>query len=140
MPSDCTAVQIYRPILHVRVTMIVHTIIAFVCAFSFQALSVIDNVLLLTAFPLYCLPALVKYFYPEQYILNTGQHPVALVYALPIAFLAQTAIIWVTVLVGVNRYIAVCRPFQVQIVCKIYYITNEKSVNPTFIRIKLPYF
>jgi len=80
-----------------------------------QALSVIDNVLLLTAFPLYFLPTFVQHtsVYP-RYTERCTFHQLVLVYVLPVAFVAQTATIWVTVLVAVNRYIAVCRPYQVQ--------------------------
>ena len=80
-----------------------------------QALSVIDNVLVVTAFPLYFLPTFVDYsgLYPD-YIDLSLFHQIVLVYVLPVAFVAQTATIWVTVLVAVNRYIAVCRPYQVR--------------------------
>ena len=81
-----------------------------------QALSVIDNVLVVTAFPLYFLPTFVDYtgLYTDYVQLNTF-HQCVLVYVLPVAFVAQTATIWVTVLVAVNRYIAVCRPYQVRV-------------------------
>jgi len=79
-----------------------------------KALSVIDNVLVLTAFPLYFLPTFVDYtgLYSDYRELSMF-HQLVLVYVLPVAFVAQTATIWVTVLVAVNRYIAVCRPYQV---------------------------
>ena len=81
-----------------------------------QALSVIDNVLVVTAFPLYFLPTFVDYtgLYSNYTELSTF-HQLVLVYVLPVAFVAQTATIWVTVLVAVNRYIAVCRPYQVTV-------------------------
>ena len=77
-----------------------------------QALSVIDNLLVVTAFPLYFLPTFVDYTGVYTSYLDT-LYQVVLVYVLPVAFVAQTATIWVTVLVAVNRYIAVCRPYQV---------------------------
>ena len=73
----------------------------------------IDNVLLVTAFPLYFLPTFAHYTGLNQHYDRTTFHQFILVYVLPVAFVAQTATIWVTVLVAVNRYIAVCRPYQV---------------------------
>jgi hypothetical protein len=86
-----------------------------------QALSVIDNTVLLAAFTLDCIPSFVKYLYPEMYRSDdeSQQHPVKVFYLItevfiwPVAMLAQAASIWVTVLMGVNRYIVVCKPFQV---------------------------
>ena len=77
-----------------------------------KALSVIDNVLLLTAFPVRCIPVFFEYFYPG---LNY-EHPIdaTTVYISPVSSLAQAASIWITVLVGVNRYIVVCKPFKVK--------------------------
>jgi len=79
-----------------------------------EALSVIDNLLVVTVFPLYFLPTFVDYtgLYRDYTLLSTF-HQYVLVYVLPVAFVAQTATIWVTVLVAINRYIAVCRPYQV---------------------------
>jgi len=80
-----------------------------------QALSVIDNLLVVTVFPLYFLPTFVDYMglYRDYTLLSTF-HQYVLVYVLPVAFVAQTATVWVTVLVAINRYIAVCRPYQVR--------------------------
>ena len=88
-----------------------------------QALSVIDNLLVVTAFPLYFLPTFVDYtgLYPHYTDLSTF-HQFVLVYVLPVAFVAQTATIWVTVLVAVNRYIAVCRPYQVRDLQLTFYV------------------
>jgi hypothetical protein len=38
---------------------------------------------------------------------------------LPCTFIVQTATIWLTVLVGVNRYVAVCHPYQATRLCSI---------------------
>ena len=79
----------------------------------------------MTAFPLYFLPTFAEYtgLYPNYSRFNTF-HQFVLVYVLPVAFVAQTATIWVTVLVAVNRYIAVCRPYQVCLsVCLSMYLS-----------------
>ena len=85
--------------------------------FLFQGLSMIDTVLLLTAFPIYVIQPLVEY----MDVLQSFQYiqPYILVYILPCTFTAQTATIWVTVLVGFNRYVAVCKPYQASRLCNI---------------------
>ena len=86
-------------------------------SFLFQGLSFIDTVLLITAFPIYCLEPIVKYtgvFREFDTI-----HPFVLVYVFPAAMTAQTITIWVTVLVGVNRYIAVCKPYSASRLCTV---------------------
>jgi len=37
-----------------------------------------------------------------------------IVFVLPLAYLAHSATVWSTTLIGVNRYVAVCHPYQVQ--------------------------
>jgi hypothetical protein len=78
----------------------------------FQGIAVVDNLLLVTAFPIYCIKPFVNYTgLCEGYYLYA--EAIVLVYVLPLAFIAQTATVWSTVLIGVNRYIAVCHPYQV---------------------------
>ena len=87
-------------------------------SFLFQALSVIDSVLLVLVFPLYCVTTIFA-LYPEFLPHYVFVRPFVLVYVYPCAFVAQTATIWVTVLVGVNRYIAVCKPYQAPRLCTV---------------------
>jgi hypothetical protein len=100
-----------------------------------KALSVIDNTVLLAAFLTYCIPSFVCYFYPEVYYsFESRQHLVKAYYYIelvtkvcidPVWPFAQMASNWVTVLVGVNRYIAVCRPFQVKnVLCRSVYVID----------------
>ena len=86
-------------------------------SFLFQGLSFIDTVLLITAFPIYCLEPIVLYtgVFQEFKIIQ----PFVLVYMFPAAMTAQTITIWVTVLVGVNRYIAVCKPYSASRLCTV---------------------
>ena len=84
--------------------------------FLFQGLSMIDTVLLVTAFPIYFLQPLVQ---KEVFEGFAAIQPYILVYILPCTFTAQTATIWITVLVGFNRYIAVCKPYQASRLCNI---------------------
>lgn len=87
--------------------------------FLFQGLSVIDNLLLITVIPLYCIEPFVLYtgLYPGY--LSYGYSSIVLVYIFPLASVTQTATIWVTVLVAVNRYIAVCMPYQAPRLCTV---------------------
>ena len=78
--------------------------------FLLQCLSLIDSALLLTVFPLYSMESFVDYTgWLQGY---WAIHPYVLAYLLPLALTAQTATIWVTVLVAVNRYSATCLPFR----------------------------
>jgi len=79
-----------------------------------QALSVTDTLMLITVVPLFCVPNLVEYtgWYSSYH--NYG-YQLVLVHLLPIVFIVQTSTIWVTVLVGINRYIAVCMPYQASV-------------------------
>jgi len=74
-------------------------------------LSVTDTLMLITVVPIFCMPTLVEYtgWYSSYH--NYG-YQLALVHLLPFVFIVQTSTIWVTVLVGINRYIAVCMPYQ----------------------------
>ena len=85
--------------------------------FLFQCLSLIDSALLLTVFPLYSM---------ESFVVYTGWlqgswaiRPYVPVYLLPLALTAQTATIWVTVLVAVTRYIAICLPLRASRWCTV---------------------
>ena len=87
-------------------------------SFLFQGISVIDSFLLLTVFPIYCIPPFVDYtdWYKNYY--DYG-YAIALVYVFPLAFIAQTATVWATVLVALNRYIAVCKPYAAARLCTV---------------------
>ena len=85
--------------------------------FLFQCLSLIDSALLLTVFPMYSMHSFVGYTgWLQGY---KAIHPYVLVYLLPLALTAQTATIWVTVLVAVTRYIAICLPFRASRWCTV---------------------
>jgi len=85
---------------------------------SFQSLCVIDNLLLLTVFPVYGIEPFVRYTGLYTSYLNQGYF-IVLIYIFPLASVSQTATIWVTVLVGINRYIAVCKPYQAVRLCTV---------------------
>jgi hypothetical protein len=81
--------------------------------FCVQGIAVVDNLLLVTAFPIYCVEPFVEYTgLCEGYYQYA--RAIVLVHIFPLTFIAQTATVWSTVLIGVNRYIAVCHPYQVR--------------------------
>ena len=86
-------------------------------SFLFQSLSLIDSVLLMTIFSLYSVKSFADYtgwlhgyWAIEAYVL---------VCMYPTMLMAQTASVWVTVLVAVNRYIAVCLPYEASRLCTV---------------------
>src|SRR6218665_1965562 len=95
--------------------------------FLFQALSIIDTLLLATVVPVYSLLPLVEHtgLYADYERFGYG---LVLVYVLPCAFLAQTATIWLTVLVAVNRYIAVCLPYKAARLCTVSQAKKQLSI------------
>ena len=94
-------------------------------SFLFQSLSLIDTILLVTAFPIYSVKTFVDF---TQLQLGFDiVYPYIMVYILPWAFVAQTATIWVTVLVCVNRFIAVCKPYQASRLCTVVQAKRQLS-------------
>ena len=87
-------------------------------SFLFQCLSVIDSLLLITAFPLYVLSHFVNFTgLLQEYLFH--YHAYVVLCLLPCIFIVQTATIWLTVVVGVNRYVAVCHPYQASRLCSV---------------------
>ena len=79
-------------------------------SFLFQSLALVDSAYLLLSIPVFPIPSFVAY----TNWLKGYEDIVAYVYVyiLPLAQIAQTASIWVVVLLSINRYIAVCFPFK----------------------------
>ena len=85
--------------------------------FLFQCLSLIDSALLLTVLPVYSMESFVDYTgWLQGY---WAIYPYVLAYLMPLALTAQTATIWVTVLVAVTRYIAICLPLRASRWCTV---------------------
>jgi len=95
-----------------------------------QGLSVIDTLMLAMVFPLYSVTNFLEY----TGLRTMEQTQDVKVYLLPFAFIAQTATIWVTVLVAFNRYIAVCQPFKAARLCTVVQVrpttADTANVNP----------
>jgi len=84
-------------------------------SFLLQALAVADTLVLLAALPLYVLPNVYPYtgVLSSYYELYMGIMP----FLWPIYLMSYTGTIFLTVLVSVNRYEAVCRPFSTKKLC-----------------------
>ena len=48
---------------------------------------------------------------------NNPVQPYVVVVVWPLAYIAQMATVWITVIIALNRYIAICRPFQAPKLC-----------------------
>ena len=74
-------------------------------------LAIVDTTLLATLFPMYAIGDWINYFQISDVYYQIVWSYVA-VYILPCSFIAQTGTIWLTVFIGISRYLALCRPFS----------------------------
>ena len=82
-------------------------------SFLLQALAVIDSIFLVVVFITYSITTLLE-------ALGSIEDPVnIMIFTVPFAFVFQTATVWMVVLVGRNRYIAVCKPFKAVKMCTV---------------------
>ena len=86
-------------------------------SFLFQSLAVVDTFMLLLIIPTYSLTPLMNYLGVNDF--RYYVFPYIAVYVLPFAYLAQSCAVWVTVLVGAIRYIAVCHPYKAPTWCSV---------------------
>lgn len=73
------------------------------------ALSLIDVVVIITSVPVFVVPALNEFFRYE--ILEFG-YEISILYIYPITLMAQTCSVWTFVLISLERFYAVCYPFD----------------------------
>ncbi|KAI0229584.1 hypothetical protein LSAT2_019977 [Lamellibrachia satsuma] len=82
--------------------------------FLLQTMAIADNIFLLASgFSLMISATL-------PMIRNNNYSPVTeyvQVYVWPLVYITQMWTVWITVLIALNRYIAICRPFQAQLLC-----------------------
>jgi len=73
----------------------------------------VDNLLLVTTFPLYCIKPVVEFYGLDATLYHQYCKALVIVVVLPLAYVAHSATVWSTTLIGINRYVAVCHPYQV---------------------------
>ncbi len=87
-----------------------------IVTFILQVLAVVDNLVLVLAFM-----ENVIYYGISQYAFDDStQHNLGSVFIKfirPLIFMAAAASVWITVLLAVNRYIAVCKPLRARQLC-----------------------
>ena len=89
-----------------------------VASFLLQALAVADNSVLLLSFIILSLCyGIVPYTSGSGAVRPV--YPYILKFIQPLGYMAQTLTIWMTVLLAINRFIAVCRPFHATTLCTI---------------------
>ncbi|XP_022256354.1 FMRFamide receptor-like [Limulus polyphemus] len=81
-----------------------------------QGLATFDTAVLVTAMLMLCLPTIGSKVSTLSSYTNTI-FPVIVPVVYPLGLMAQTGSVWVTVIVTVERYIAVCHPLKARVFC-----------------------
>ena len=95
-----------------------------VAAFLLEVLSVADNVYLI----IWMLNYTVRYCFMYFHISESELHPMWMylrVYSFPILFIAQLETIWLTVVIAMNRFMAVCMPYKAPHLCNMINVYKE---------------
>lgn len=102
-----------------------------VASFLLQSLAVADNTLLITWMLNYSVRELARVARLDAYY----EHPAWLyvrIYTFTITYMAQTATVWLTVVLALNRFIAVCLPYSSPRMCKLTYVRREVAAVAIF--------
>ena len=90
-----------------------------VAGFLLQALAVADcAVLVISLLACTLFLGIIPYFSASDRIVRTLR-PYMVKFVQPLAYMSQTATIWTTVLLSINRYIGICKPFDAPVWCSI---------------------
>ncbi len=87
-----------------------------VVTFLLKCLAVADNLVLMVSFVSLSLIYGLLHYVEGRTAVNAIK-PYIIKYVQPVGYISQTLTIWLTVLLAVNRYIAICRPFDVHRFC-----------------------
>ncbi|KAK2159790.1 hypothetical protein LSH36_146g05015 [Paralvinella palmiformis] len=98
-----------------------------VASFLLQSLAVADNIFLLLWLINYSVKYIVRFL---EYSSTTWIY--LLVHAFPIMYMAQTQTIWLTVVIALNRFMAVCMPYRAPHLCNINNVYKEVSLVTVF--------
>ncbi len=101
-----------------------------VASFLLQILAIADNSFLL----LWTIHYSIRHFF--KYLgINHHLHVAWLyvrVYSFPLLYMAQTETIWLTVVIALNRFMAVCMPYKAPHLCTIYNVYKEVVIVTSF--------
>ena len=110
-----------------------------VATFLLQVLAIADNFFLLLWMNTYAVKSYIRYMNPEA--MNSTSWLYTRVYTFPFLYMAQTETIWLTVVIAMNRYMAVCMPYKAPHLCTIMNVYKEVLVVTIFsICINIPRF
>ncbi len=101
-----------------------------VASFLLQSLAVADNIFLVLWIITYSVRYMLEYF-----DLDDQMHPTWIylrVFSFPILYMAQTQTIWLTVIIALNRYMAVCVPYRAPHLCNITNVYKEVAIVTIF--------
>ena len=85
----------------------------YAATFLLQTMAVADNIFLLMSGSSLIISAIL----PMMQLDNTPLMAYMQVYIWPLVYITQMWTVWITVLIALNRFIAICRPFQAQLLC-----------------------
>ena len=110
-----------------------------VATFLLQVLAIADNCFLLLWIITYSVKNYLRYMCPEATHQPAWMY--IRVYTFPFLYMAQTETIWLTVVIALNRYMAVCMPYKAPHLCTIMNVYKEVVVVTVFsICINIPRF
>ena len=101
-----------------------------VASFLLQMLAIADNTFLAIWMFIYTFRYSANHF--NSLITETEGFLYARVYSFPIMYMAQMATIWLTVVIALNRFMAVCLPYRAPTLCTIYNVYKEVIVVAVF--------
>ena len=87
--------------------------------FLLRTLALIDSCVMLCMIPRLCVVVLELYKEHTVYTIAETLRPVLVVYITPLWYIVYVATVWTSVMIGMNRYIAVCRPLHAARLCTI---------------------
>ena len=94
-----------------------------VASFLLQVMAVADNLFLLLWFIHYSVRDILRYW-----DIDAQQHPAWIyvrVFTFPFLYMTQMETIWLTVVVAMNRYMAICLPYRAPHLCTIHNVYKE---------------
>ena len=81
-------------------------------AYQLQWLAVVDITFILTWWVVFVLPDTVMYFTIHRSLYGDWIKPILYVCLRPLSYVARSCTVWLTVLIGLYRYMAVCTPYS----------------------------